>query len=218
VSEIKGCLFDLDGVIVDTAKYHFQAWGKLAEELGITFTEEDNERLKGVSRMKSLEIILELGGKEFGEPEKIKLTDRKNAWYRDLISTMTPDEALPGAIDLLKDLQNNDMLLAIGSSSKNAMLILDRVDLFEYFESIVDGTLISKAKPDPEVFLKGAESLHLEPKDCIVFEDAIAGIEAAQNGNMRTVGVGLPEVLTEADFVVGSLKELSFEKLKAVFS
>src|SRR5512145_1160249 len=157
--ELKGCIFDLDGVIVDTAKYHYLAWKKLAAELGFDFSEEDNEALKGVSRMASLEILLSVGGIEKSTAEKEMLTTRKNNWYVEYISKMTPQEILPGSIDLLKELRVEGILIALGSASKNAGMILDRIGLTELFDAIVDGHKITNAKPNPEVFLRCAEEL-----------------------------------------------------------
>lgn len=215
--EIKGCLFDLDGVIVDTAKYHYIAWRDLAKRLGFDFTEQDNERLKGVSRMASLEILLEVGGiKGVSDDEKQKMAAEKNANYVELISKMTPDEILPGAKQFLSELRDNGIKVSLGSASKNAMTILTRLGLVELFDAIIDGTKVSKAKPDPEVFLKGAEALGLEPKECVVFEDAAAGLEAAINGGMRCVGIGSPAVLGRADMVVGGLADMSVAKLRSL--
>lgn len=210
---IKACIFDLDGVIVDTARYHFIAWKALADELGFEFTEKDNERLKGVSRMTSLDILLEIGGLDFPKEKKEELAKRKNEHYRSFILKMTPDEILPGAMEFIRELKNNNIKTAIGSASKNAMTILDRLELTSWFDVVIDGTKVSKAKPDPEVFLKGAEALNLSPGECVVFEDAEAGVEAALAGGMKCVGVGTPEVLGKANIVVAGLHEMNFEKL-----
>lgn len=212
--DLRGCIFDLDGVIVDTAKYHFMAWRRLAKELGFEFTIEDNEALKGVSRMTSLEILLRTGGVTVGEKEKAVLAARKNAWYVEFISGMTPDEILPGSVRLLKSLRKAEILTAIGSASRNAGTILDRIGLREMFDVIVDGNKIQKAKPDPEVFLKGAEEMKLSPSCCIVFEDARAGIEAAIAGGMKSVGVGNPELLGRADLVIPDLKKITLRELR----
>ncbi|MGQ1889043.1 beta-phosphoglucomutase [Thermophagus sp. OGC60D27] len=210
---IKACIFDLDGVIVDTARYHFIAWKKLAEELGIDFTEKDNERLKGVSRMRSLDILLELGSLELPQQKKEELAQKKNENYRSYILKMTPDEILPGALDFIRELKNNDLLIALGSASKNAMTILDRLELTPWFDAIIDGTKVSAAKPDPEVFLKGAEALKVDPKNCVVFEDAEAGVEAALRGGMKCVGIGSAQTLGKAHLVVEGLNEMNLNKL-----
>ena len=213
--DLKGCIFDLDGVIVDTAKYHFMAWRRLAKELGFTFTVEDNEALKGVSRMASLEILLKTGGVTIADQrEREVLAARKNGWYVEFISGMTPDEILPGSIRLLKSLRREGILTSIGSASKNAGTILDRINLREMFDVVVDGNKISKAKPDPEVFIRAAEEMKLPPSSCIVLEDAQAGIEAAIRGGMKCVGVGDPELLGKADMVIPDLRKLTVKYLR----
>ena len=212
--ELRGCIFDLDGVIVDTAKYHFMAWRRLAKELGFEFTVEENEALKGVSRMTSLEILLKTGGVTVSEKDKEVLAARKNGWYVEFISGMTPDEILPGSVSLLKSLRKAGIMTAIGSASRNAGTILDRIALREMFDVIVDGNKIHKAKPDPEVFLRGAEEMNLPPSCCIVFEDAQAGIEAAIAGGMKSVGVGSPELLGRADLVIPNLKNITIRQLR----
>jgi len=211
--ELKGCIFDLDGVIVDTAKYHYLAWKRLAQELGFDFSEEQNEALKGVSRMASLEILLAAGGIKKSEDEKTILATRKNSWYVDYISRMTPEEILPGSIILLQNLRENGILTAIGSASKNAGMILDRIGLTKMFDAIVDGYKITRAKPDPEVFLRGAKELGLEPKYCIVFEDAVAGVEAALDAGMICVGIGDKNRLGKAHLVVSDLRGITIEQL-----
>ncbi len=210
---IKACIFDLDGVIVDTAKYHYLAWKELAKGLNFDFTEKDNERLKGVSRMRSLDILLEIGKKELDKETKLKFAENKNKKYLEYILKMTPDEILPGVIDFLEDLRNKNIKIALGSASKNAMTILNQLKLKDYFEVVIDGTKVSKAKPDPEVFLKGAEALNLKPEECLVFEDAEAGIEAALNGGFKCVGIGSPENLGKADYVIAGFKDATFDKI-----
>ena len=217
MNKIEACIFDLDGVIVDTAKYHFIAWRALAEELGFEFTVEDNERLKGVSRMASLEILLEIGGLQFSEAEKRTMAEKKNTLYVTYIEEMTPEEILPGVPEFLQELKNNGLKIALGSASKNSPMILDRIQLSGKFDAVVDGNSITEAKPNPEVFLKGAERLGVLPENCVVFEDAIAGIEAARNAGMRCVGIGETEILGMADFVIPGFVGFTFEKLKAPF-
>lgn len=212
--DLKGCIFDLDGVIVDTAKYHFMAWRRLAKELGFVFTIEDNEALKGVSRMASLEILLNKGGVHATDKEKETFAARKNGWYVEFISGMTPEEILPGSVKLLKALRKEGILTAIGSASKNAGTILDGIGLRSMFDVIIDGNKIHKAKPDPEVFLKGAEEMKLSPSSCIVFEDAQAGIEAAIAGGMKCIGVGSPELLGRADLVIPDLSKITVKQLR----
>ncbi|WP_299674580.1 beta-phosphoglucomutase [uncultured Tenacibaculum sp.] len=207
----KGFIFDLDGVIVDTAKYHFLAWKKLANDLGIDFTEDQNEQLKGVSRVKSLEKILHWGGVSISEEEFLQLMDKKNTDYLSYIETMTEDEILVDVPKVLNLLKVENQGLALGSASKNARTILKKVELFDKFDSIVDGTNVSKAKPDPEVFIIAAENLEIAPEKCIVFEDSIAGIQAANAANMISIGIGEKDVLSEADYVFKDFSEISEE-------
>ena len=202
---LSGAIFDLDGVIVDTAKYHFLAWKRLAGELGFDFLPEHNERLKGVSRMKSLDILLEIGGFSFDELTQKKLADKKNEWYKEYISIIDETEILCGAKELLIKLREQGIRIALGSASKNACLIIERLKLDNYFDAICDGNMVSKAKPDPEVFLTAAAKLGLSPECCAVVEDSQAGIEAARNGGMLSIGLGELETLKEADLIVGNL-------------
>ncbi|WP_410512103.1 beta-phosphoglucomutase [Paenibacillus sp. BR2-3] len=217
MTEIKACLFDLDGVLVDTAKYHYIAWKELADGLGFPFTEQDNERLKGVSRAASLNILLEIGGLNFDEAEKEKLAEKKNKRYVEYISAMDSSEILPGALDFLKECRTHEIKVALGSASKNAMMILDNTGLTPYFDAIIDGTHTSAAKPDPEVFLLGAEALKTAPEHCVVFEDAEAGIEAATRAGMVSVGIGSPETLGAATIVVNSLQQINVARLRESF-
>lgn len=204
---MKGCIFDLDGVIVDTAKYHYLAWKEIARELGFDFTEKDNERLKGVSRMASLDILLGIGGVQASEEEKEKLADRKNKIYLEYILRMTPEEVLPGVVEFLTALHREGIRVSLGSASKNAKTILRQVGIESLFDAVADGTNVTKAKPDPEVFLKGAELLGLPAGECMVFEDAVAGIEAAHRAGMKCVGVGDPEILAAADYHIAGFRD-----------
>src|SRR5476651_32160 len=208
MNTIKACLFDLDGVIVDTAVYHYKAWKQLADQLGFDFTEHQNEQLKGVSRVRSLQLILAWGGVSKTEAEQEALATLKNTWYVEMISKMTPAEILPGAKEFLEACRAAGLKIALGSASKNSPLILERTGLVAHFDAVIDGNSVTKAKPDPEVFLKGAEELDVQPNECVVFEDAVAGIEAAKAGGMKAVGIGSPEVLTEADLVVSGLNKV----------
>jgi len=213
MNKIRACIFDLDGVIVDTAVYHYKAWRRLANELGFDLTEEQNEKLKGVSRVRSLELILQWGGVTKTAAEQEELAARKNEWYVEMINRMTPDEILPGAKEFLIACRKDGLKTALGSASKNSGTILDKVGIAYLFDAVIDGNKVIKPKPDPEVFLKGAEELGMPPAVCVVFEDAIAGVEAAKNGGMKAVGVGSPEVLHEADLVISGLNEMSLQKL-----
>lgn len=213
---IGACIFDLDGVIVDTAVYHFLAWKRLANQLGIPFTKEDNERLKGVSRMASLEIILEIGGRKPNDNRKQEYATLKNNWYIDYISKMTSDEILPGSLRFINELRDANVRVAIGSASKNTPLILKQVGILELFDAVADGNNVRNAKPDPEVFYKAASMLGIKPENCVVFEDAIAGVQAALNAGMMCIGVGSANILTKAHFVVSGLNEMNIEKLLTI--
>ena len=209
------CIFDLDGVLVDTAKYHYSAWKRLAKKLGFDFSEQHNERLKGVSRMASLDILLEVGGiTGLSEEEKQALAEKKNGWYVDYINQMTPNEILPGVTDFLQQLKDNGVKTALGSASRNAPLILKRVNLAPFFNAAIDGNSITKAKPDPEVFLLAAQVLGVPADRCVVFEDAEAGVEAALRAGMKCVGVGNPGILRKATVVIPGFEGLTWEKLR----
>ena len=210
---IKGFLFDLDGVIVDTAKYHFLAWKKLANSLGIDFTEAQNEALKGVSRIDSLKKILAWGHLKKTSEEIEQLASLKNDWYVDMIQTIKPGDELPGAKDFLINTRNAGVKSALGSASKNAETILDKLQIMDLFDAIIDGNQVTHSKPDPEVFLKGSSALGLNPDECVVFEDALAGIEAAKAGGMYSVGIGSPDVLDIADKVVSGLDAITVEEV-----
>ena len=187
---IKAVIFDLDGVLVSTDEMHFKAWSRLAEEIGITsFTKEDNLRQRGVSRMASLEIVLEKSDKKFSTEEKEKLAERKNTYYCEMLKSLTPNDVLDGALEFLKYLKANGIKTAVGSASKNAPIILERTGLREYLDAVSCGLDVTKSKPDPEVFLVAAKKLGIAPEDCLVVEDAHAGIMAAKNGNMYALAV-----------------------------
>ena len=211
---IKACLFDLDGVIVDTAKYHYLAWRRLADQLGFDFSKEDNERLKGVSRMASLDILLSIGGVDASDKEKEEMAAKKNQWYVEYITKLKEEEILPGVKEFLLLLRENGVKIALGSASKNSMIILENLKLISYFDAIVDGNKVSKAKPDPEVFLLGSRELSVAVEDCVVFEDAEAGIEAAKRAGMKAIGIGSPEVLNEADKVLTGFQRIGLEVLE----
>ena len=214
---VRACLFDLDGVIVDTAKYHYLAWRQLANQLGFDLTLQQNELLKGISRMESLDIVLAIGGVKLDEEEKLKLAAEKNVRYLELCKQITPDDALPGVRDFLDELRASAVKVGLGSASKNAGTILTNLDMLSYFDTIVDGNRVTKGKPDPQVFLMGAEDLAVSPEFCIVFEDAVAGIQSAKAAGMIGVGIGEASVLTEADYVMPGFEGVTvknlFEKL-----
>jgi len=211
-------IFDLDGVIVDTAKYHFLAWRNLAIQLGFEFTEAHNELLKGVSRVKSLEILLNIGKVELSDQEKQKYLLQKNEEYLGFVYKMTSEEILPGINNLLNYLDENKIPYALGSASKNAPLILEKVGLLNRFTAIVDGNDVSKAKPDPEVFLIGAKKLNMKPENCVVVEDAIAGVEAANAANMVSIGIGDAKLLSEATYVLKDTASFTIDFLKNIMN
>lgn len=198
---IKAFIFDLDGVIVDTAKYHFIAWQKIAMQLGIEFTLENNEQLKGVSRVRSLELILELGKVTASQEDKNKWLIQKNENYLSYLVNMDESELLPGILPILKYLKENNQKIALGSASKNARPILEKTGILHYFDAIVDGNDVSNAKPDPEVFLQAAKLLGISNENSIVFEDSVAGIQAANIAKMTSIGIGENKILFDADFI-----------------
>ena len=208
--KIKGAIFDLDGVLVDTAKYHYLAWKKLAQKLGFDFTEKDNERLKGVSRTRSLEILLELGGITADENQKQQWAEEKNNCYVEYLKKLDKSALLEGTLDYLNTLHSHGIKISLGSASKNAPLILSQLGIQNCFDAVIDGNCISKAKPDPEVFLTAAKALQLAPADCAVFEDSLAGIQAAKSGGMfagGVVGAGEKTNLPGADYYIKNLGE-----------
>lgn len=210
---IKACIFDLDGVIVDTAHYHYLAWRRLAKEIGVEFTASDNERLKGVSRMRSLEIICELGGVSLSEEEMRRMADRKNSWFGDYVAKMAPEEIFPGVKKLIDDLKGMGLAVALASSSKNAQTVIKLLGIETTFDAVVDGTMVVNSKPDPEIFLLAAKRLGVEPESCLVFEDAEAGVDAALAAGMKCVGVGSPVQLKRAHKVITNTGEFQIPVL-----
>lgn len=195
-------IFDLDGVLVDTAKYHYQAWRKLAQHLGFDLSPETNELLKGVSRMKSLEIILKTGGLTATTKEMEVMAAQKNAWYLEFITRMQPSEVLPNVKTFVRKCRIKALKTVIGSASKNTPTILERTELAPLFDAVIDGNVTSVAKPDPEVFLKAAGAVGVPPSACVVFEDSASGVEAARRAGMYVVGIGSPQALKDADLVI----------------
>lgn len=212
---IRGVLFDLDGVLVTTDEFHYRAWQRLADEEGIYFDRAINERLRGVSRMESLEILLARSTRTYSPQEKQALADRKNSAYRESLKSLTPSDVLPGVREMLTGLRSRGIRLAVGSSSRNAPLILERTGLYGAFDVVVDGNDIRRSKPDPEVFLLAAERLGLAPRECLVVEDALAGIEAARRAGMRVLGIGTPESLPGVRPVVAGLAVIDPDDLLA---
>jgi beta-phosphoglucomutase len=210
----KGFIFDLDGVIVDTAKYHFLAWRKLANSVGVDFTEAQNEQLKGVSRVKSLEKILAWGDIKLSEDKFMELMAKKNDDYISYVRQMDETEILPDVVKVLNYLKSINQPIALGSASQNARTILKKVRLYENFDVIVDGTNVTKAKPDPEVFLRAASLLGVAPEACVVFEDSVSGIKAANTAKMISIGIGDRDVLHEADYVFNDFTEIDNDFIK----
>ena len=213
-----GFIFDLDGVIVDTAKYHYLAWKNLANELGFEFTEDQNELFKGVSRKRCLEILLDIGKVQASQADFDRWMVEKNEDYLRYIEKMNASEILPNVAEVLDFLSEKQIPIALGSASKNARPILEKVNLLSYFDCIVDGNNVTKAKPDPEVFLIAAEALKVAPEHCVVFEDAVAGIAAANAAKMTSIGIGDNMVLSEAKHNFKDFTEMSFEFLEALLN
>lgn len=211
--DIKGVIFDLDGVLVDTARFHYMAWKKIANDLQLNFNTDDNEKLKGVSRNRSLDIILELNKKNISDKEKTILLESKNRYYLELIESLNESDILPGVTRLIQELKSKGIKIALGSASKNAKFILKSTGIIHYFDKIVDGNMVSSAKPDPEVFIKAAKLLALHPHHCVVFEDAESGVEAALAAKMRVVGVGDKSILCKATTVTSTLCRFNINML-----
>lgn len=208
---IRAFLFDLDGVLTDTSEFHYQAWKRLAEELGLSFSREDNEALRGVSRRQSLALLLK--GRPVSEAEAEQMMERKNRYYLERVRQMQPGDLLPGAADLLGELRSANLRTAIVSSSKNAPLVVERLGIAELVDWIVDGNAPARSKPAPDLFLLAAEKLHLPPNACVVVEDAAAGIEAAHAAGMRAIGLGPHERVGAADLVLPNLHDVHLNTL-----
>ena len=206
-------IFDLDGVIVSTDEFHYQGWQRLADEEGIYFDRKTNERLRGVSRLESLEIILEKADRNYSREEKAEMAERKNNYYRDLLHTLTPDDVFPGVMEMLKELKEKGIKIAIGSSSKNTPSILQKIGMESYFDAVSDGNQIKRSKPDPEVFLLAASKLQIPPGQCLVVEDADAGVEAAINAGMKCLAVGSASANPKAHLRANNLNEITVEQI-----
>jgi len=208
---VKACIFDMDGVIVDTAVYHFKAWRRLADELSIDIDEHFNEQLKGLSRVDSLDVILAKGNLDLDNHTKLLLMEKKNNWYLEYIEDMTEKDILPGITAFFQELKSAGIKTALGSSSKNAVKILQMIGMTDDFDAIIDGNQVTFSKPDPEVFLKGAEEIGVSPSEAVVFEDAQAGVQAAKAGKFKCIGVGEQSMLSEADLVI---PDMNFAKIE----
>lgn len=211
--QIKGCIFNLDGVIVDTAKYHYTAWRRLANQLGFDFSPEQHEELRGLSRMASLEKILEWGDIYMTEAEKLHWADVKNNWYVELISNLRPGDVLPGALLFLRQVREAGLKIALSSASRSARQVLRTTQLEAYFDAIIDGYNIRKVKPDPESFLLAAQALGLPPSACLVFEDAALGVQAGVAGGFTVIGIGKPEYLPNAHLIIPGFENVTWNNL-----
>lgn len=206
-------IFDLDGVIVSTDEYHYQGWKKLADDEGIYFDHKINERQRGVSRMESLEVLLERAEKTYSDQEKVEMAERKNNYYKELLKNLSPADILPGVMEFTNALKDKGVKIAIGSSSKNTPAILKNIGLSDYFDAVADGNGITHSKPDPEVFLLASKLLGIDPSRCLVVEDADAGIEAAKAGGMKALGVGVAAKNKVADYSASDLAHITAEEL-----
>lgn len=218
-NNLKAVVFDLDGVLTDSAKYHYQAWKMLADKLGIPFDEEYNEKLKGVSRMESLELILQNGNAQdkYTQEEKVAMATEKNEFYKQLLHQITPEDVLPGIHDFLEQLKAAGIKTAVASVSHNAPFILERLELDKYFDYICDAAQVPRAKPFPDIFLSAAQNLGVEPANCIGVEDAQAGIQAINAAGMMSVGVGTESQMQEAKLILPSTAKLGLGMLKEYF-
>ena len=212
MSRFKAVIFDLDGVITDTAHYHYLAWKRLAESEGVHFDEAFNEQLKGIDRMGSLNLILAGAARSYGDEEKLALADAKNRHYQELIATMSADDLLPGAVDALAAVRAAGLRIGLASVSKNAFTVLERLGIRERFDYVVDAALIANSKPHPEIFLTAARELGVAPSDCLGVEDAVAGVASIKSAGMWALGIGSPDVLTQADRVIPALDRFKLEE------
>lgn len=214
---ISACIFDLDGVIVDTADFHYLSWKRLATQLGFEFSEAQNEAMKGISRMASLDVVLSIGKISASPAEKLKMAHVKNEWYKEYLQNVDDAVILPGVKEFLQNLQSHNIPYALGSASKNARFVMSKIGISEGFTAIFDGNDTTNSKPDPEVFLKGATALGINPKHIVVFEDSFKGIVAANTGGFMSCGVGDPDVLHNAMHVIHSFEKFNFDSLQILF-
>lgn len=215
---IRACIFDLDGVIVDTAHYHYLAWKRLANELGYHLSEADNEQLKGVSRMQSLDVVLKLAGISLNVDHRIILANKKNTWFNEYIEQMKPEEIFPGVLDLIHSIKAENIKVGLASSSKNARTVLRLLHIEHEFDAVVDGNMISRTKPDPEIFIMAAQRLGVANSECIVIEDAEAGVQAALAAGMKCIGIGSKERLHRANVVLSKTSDIKLSTLRELAS
>ena len=214
--DIRLIIFDLDGVLTDTAAFHSKAWAKLADDQGIPYSEDDDEKLKGRDRSAALEIILEKSGKKYSELEKSEMCSIKNEYYKSLINDMSASDILPGSVETLEKLKRYGIKIALASASKNAATVVTKLGIKNYFDYIVDSRAIKKGKPDPEIYLKAAGELKMDIKHCVGVEDAIAGVKAIKSAGMKAIGIGDEGILSKADFVINTLESFDYalEKIR----
>ncbi|MFK7755978.1 MAG: beta-phosphoglucomutase [Flavobacteriales bacterium] len=218
MAELKACIFDMDGVIVNSAEFHFDAWKKLAAELSINLSDDFEAELKGISRVDSLEKILAKGNLVLDNDTKLALMRKKNDEYLASITSLTQKDLLPGVLDFLRECKANGIKIALGSSSRNAEIILEKTEIASFFDEVIDGNKVKFSKPDPEVFLKGAAGVGVSPSEAVVFEDAISGMKAAKSGGFFCVAIGDPAEFAEADHVMDGLHQMNLSQLKSIFS
>lgn len=216
MSRIRAVIFDLDGVLTDTAEFHYLAWKRLADEEGIPFSRELNERMRGLSRRDSLRVLL--GGREVSEEQAQALMERKNRYYQELLKGLTPAHILPGVIPLLQTLRERGIRIAVASASRNARIVLERLGLEAWIDVLVDGNMVERPKPAPDLFLEAARRLKVSPSECVVVEDAAAGIAAARAAGMRSIGIGPPERVGDADIILPDLSGVSWPELEEQLS
>jgi beta-phosphoglucomutase len=214
---MKAFLFDLDGVLVDTAHYHFLAWKEVCDNLGIAFTQHDNEKLKGIDRRNSLRILLKMGNMKLSPEDFDNWLVKKNKIYTEMIEKLGPNDLFPGVLDLFRSLKEKNIKIGLGSASKNARMIIDKLEINEYFDSIVDGNMTTLGKPDPQVFLLNADKLGVSVNNCAVIEDSEAGIDAAITANMKAIGIGDDPSIQHADLVFKNISELDLEKVLTLY-
>ncbi len=211
---IAACIFDFDGVVVDTADYHYLSWKRLAAQLGFEFTEKQNEAMKGISRMDSLDVVLEIGDIKVSHKEKLKMAHVKNEWYKEYLQSVDSSVILPGVVNFLEELTAEGIPYALGSASRNAKFVMSKIGIESGFAAVFDGNDTVKSKPDPEVFLKAAAALNQEPKDVLVFEDSYKGIVAAKDGGFLACGVGEKDILHNADFTIQTFENFNLNELR----
>ncbi len=217
MGNLKACIFDMDGVIIHSADFHFEAWRKLAKERGIVLEEQLKPLLNGLDRESSLEIVLNKESLKLNEEEKLALIEKKNNWYLQSIANLKQKDLLKGALPFLKECRSRNIKIALGSRSRNARFILEKTEILSYFDAVVDGNQVKRFKPNPEVFLKGAALIGVEPNEAVVFEDSVSGMKAARSGGFFCVGIGDSEKFPEANHVIDGLHQMNLEKLRSLF-